>query len=154
MSDIWVRQAGLDDVLEIAGMCAALWPEGSEEEHALEVRQYIETGRHGAFTTAFLLAQDSAGTVTGFLHVGMRSHADGCDVDHPVGFIEGWFVKPEVRGHGFGAALMRAAEDWARTQGCHELASDTWIDHLPSQQAHQALGFEIVDRCVHFRKSL
>jgi len=34
------------------------------------------------------------------------------------------------------------------------MGSDTWIDHEDSQLAHRALGFEIVDRCVHFRKSL
>jgi aminoglycoside 6'-N-acetyltransferase I len=49
---------------------------------------------------------------------------------------------------------MRAAEQWARHHGCVEMASDTWINHTDSQKAHQALGFEIVDRCVHFRKAL
>jgi aminoglycoside 6'-N-acetyltransferase I len=50
--------------------------------------------------------------------------------------------------------LMRAAENWARDQGCKEMASDTWIDHASSQKAHKALGFEIVDRCVKFLKEL
>jgi aminoglycoside 6'-N-acetyltransferase I len=49
---------------------------------------------------------------------------------------------------------MHAAEDWARSQGCYEVASDTWIDHESSQRAHEALGFEVVDRCVPFRKGL
>jgi aminoglycoside 6'-N-acetyltransferase I len=49
---------------------------------------------------------------------------------------------------------MRAAEQWARSHGCLEMASDIWIDEEISQKAHQALGFEIVDRCVHFRKQL
>ena len=53
-----------------------------------------------------------------------------------------------------GRALMAAAEEWARSQGAREIASDTWCDNEPSQQAHAALGFEVVDRCVHFRKSL
>jgi aminoglycoside 6'-N-acetyltransferase I len=34
------------------------------------------------------------------------------------------------------------------------MASDTWLDALDSQQAHEALGFEVVDRCVHYRKNL
>jgi aminoglycoside 6'-N-acetyltransferase I len=34
------------------------------------------------------------------------------------------------------------------------MASDTWIDDEMSIDAHQALGFEIVDRCIHFRKQL
>jgi len=34
------------------------------------------------------------------------------------------------------------------------MASDTWLDNDVSQQVHQALGFEVVDRVVHFRKRL
>jgi aminoglycoside 6'-N-acetyltransferase I len=34
------------------------------------------------------------------------------------------------------------------------MASDALIDNEPSQGAHKALGFEIVDRCVRFRKNL
>jgi DNA-binding MarR family transcriptional regulator len=40
------------------------------------------------------------------------------------------------------------------SQGCTELASDTWIDNEPSQRAHLALGFEVVNRCINFRKTL
>jgi GNAT superfamily N-acetyltransferase len=58
------------------------------------------------------------------------------------------------RSKGAGRALMRAAEDWARSQGCRQMASDTWLDNEPWQRAHEALGFEVVDRCVHFRKAL
>lgn len=65
--------------------------------------------------------------MTGFLEVGLRSHADGCDPAQPVGFVEGWFVEEACRNRGIGRALMRAAEDWARGQGCVEMASDTRI---------------------------
>jgi len=34
------------------------------------------------------------------------------------------------------------------------MASDALIDNDGSQRAHGALGFEVVDRCVHFRKQL
>jgi aminoglycoside 6'-N-acetyltransferase I len=71
-----------------------------------------------------------------------------------VGFVEGWFVREEHRGKRIGAALMRAAEDWARAQGCVEMASDALIDNLESESAHKSLGFEVVDQCVHFRKAL
>jgi hypothetical protein len=49
---------------------------------------------------------------------------------------------------------MRGAEEWAGEQGCTEMASDTWIDNEAAQRAHLALGFEVVDRCVHLRKPL
>jgi hypothetical protein len=33
------------------------------------------------------------------------------------------------------------------------MASDALIDN-EAHRAHEALGFEVVDRCVHFRKEL
>jgi hypothetical protein len=49
---------------------------------------------------------------------------------------------------------MAPAEPWSRRQGYREIASDTWLDNVGSQTAHQALGFEVVDRCVNYRKAL
>jgi aminoglycoside 6'-N-acetyltransferase I len=135
-------------------MRSILWPDGSYEEHLSEAKQTLATGMNGILPMVTLVAEDETGSLVGFLDVGLRSHADGCDERQPVGFVEGWFVDPRVRQRGVGRALMQAAEEWARSQGCREMASDTWIDNLDSQQAHLAMGFEIVDRCVNFRKSL
>jgi aminoglycoside 6'-N-acetyltransferase I len=63
-------------------------------------------------------------------------------------------VIPSHRRIKLGTLLIRAAEEWARAQGCVEMASDTWLNNLDSQHAHEALGFEVVDRCVHYRKLL
>ena len=41
-----------------------------------------------------------------------------------------------------------------RNKGCTEMASDTWLDNLKSQRAHEALGFKAVDRCVNYRKAV
>jgi aminoglycoside 6'-N-acetyltransferase I len=100
------------------------------------------------------VSEDSEGALTGFLEAGLRSHADGCDTLRPVGFVEGWFVRDAARGRGIGRELMRAAEEWCRGHGCMEMASDALIDNQGSQDAHRALGFEVVDRCVHFRKAI
>jgi hypothetical protein len=56
--------------------------------------------------------------------VGLRSHANGCDGQRAVGFLEGWFV----------------------ARGARRLGG--------SIAAHRALGYEIDCRCVNFRKSL
>jgi aminoglycoside 6'-N-acetyltransferase I len=149
-----VRQAQLSDQHELAVMRALLWPESSREEHRREVDSILRSGKYGTLPMAILVSQSEDGALTGFLEVGLRSHADGCDTARPVGFVEGWFVHDAFRKQGIGRALMRAAEDWARSQGCLEIASDTWIDDERSQLTHQALGFEVVDRCVHFRKPL
>ena len=149
-----VRKANMGDVDAIAQMCAALWPDDSAEAHAPEVSKLLSSGQSGGLPSVYFVAETSANQPIGFVQVGLRSHADGCDPAHPTGFVEGWFVQPEFRGQGAGAALMRAGEDWSRKQGCREMGSDTWLDNEPSQRAHEALGYEVVDRCVHYRKSL
>ena len=154
MSCIPVRQAQISDRDQIAKMCALLWPDTSFEEHRQEIGLLLNSGMSGTLPAAILVSSDDDGALTGFLQAGIRSHADGCDTAHPVGFVEGWFVYESLRGRGIGKALLHAAEDWARSHGCIEMASDTWIDHTLSQKVHEALGFEIVDRCVNFRKRL
>ncbi|KAA6461283.1 GNAT family N-acetyltransferase [Acidobacteria bacterium AB60] len=135
-------------------MRAALWPDAPLEEHLREFDQLIATGMSGTLPAATFVAEQFGGVLVGFLDVGLRSHADGCDAARPVGYVEGWWVREDLRHHGIGRALLRAAEDWARSHGCREMASDALIDNQQSLAAHRALGFEIVDRCYHFRKSM
>jgi aminoglycoside 6'-N-acetyltransferase I len=151
---IKVRQAHPSDKEELAKMRELLWPEASIEEHRKELDSILRSRMNGTLPMAVLVSQGEDGALTGFIEVGLRSHADGCDPARPVGFIEGWFVHEASRKQGIGGALMRSAESWARKQGCLEIASDTWIDDERSIRTHQSLGFEVVDRCVHFRKPL
>jgi aminoglycoside 6'-N-acetyltransferase I len=151
-----IRHAQPSDRDQLTEMRTLLWPESSIEEQRCEVEALMAPASPASLPTTVLVslpadADDRA--LTGFLEVSLRSHADGCDT-HPVGFIEGWFIREPLRGRGIGAALMRAAEDWARAQGCSEIASDALIDNQPSIDAHQSLGFEVVDRCVNLRKAL
>ena len=149
-----VRPAQLDDANAIAKMCELLWPDATADEHRKDIADLLTSCYSGTLPATIFVAHDETGNLTGFLQAGLRSHADGCDTAQPVGFVEGWFVNEASRKQGIGTALMRFAEQWARKQGCLEIASDTWIDDEMSIDAHQALGFEVVDRCVHFRKSL
>jgi aminoglycoside 6'-N-acetyltransferase I len=86
--------------------------------------------------------------------VSLRSHAEGCDESRAVGYLEGWYVDEPCRRQGIGAALLRAAEDWARSQGCREMASDAGLENKISQRVHTALGFTEVGRAVNYRKLL
>jgi aminoglycoside 6'-N-acetyltransferase I len=151
---IKVRQANRSDTNELAKMRAILWPDASTEEHRKDIESALRFRMYGTLPMTILVSQNENGALTGFIEVGLRSHADGCDPARPVGFIEGWFVREASRKQGIGGALMHSAEAWARNQGCREMASDTWIDDETSVLAHQTLGFEIVDRCIHFRKPL
>jgi aminoglycoside 6'-N-acetyltransferase I len=135
-------------------MRALLWPDTGVEENLRELDAVLRDPTTGTLPMAILVSEDENGALIGSLEAGLRSHADGCDPARPVGFVEGWFVQEQFRNRGVGGELMRSAEDWARAQGCREMASDTLIDNEGSQRAHEALGFDVVDRCVHFRKVL
>ena len=149
-----IRLAEPADCDRLSLLRHALWPESSAAEHASELVPIL-TGRPGStLPLVVIVSHEGDGELTGFIEVGLRSHADGCDTRRPVGFVEGWYVRESHRGQGLGAKLLAAAEDWSRNHECVEIASDTWIDHIESQRVHEALGFEVVDRCVHYRKAL
>jgi aminoglycoside 6'-N-acetyltransferase I len=151
---ITTRFAEAGDIPRLARMRRTLWPdEGSEGEHERELEEVL-AGKWNAIYPFVVIVAESDGELAGFAEVTLRSYADGCEPGRPVGYLEGWFVDETHRRQGIGAALVRAAEAWARNQGCTEFASDTWLDNEPSQRAHEALGFEVVDRVVTFRKRL
>ena len=154
MSQARVRFAQAKDREQLSILRNALWPDASAEEHGRELATILDGKAAGTMPLVVLVAELNDQTVIGFLEAGLRSHADGCDVARPVGFVEGWYVAASHRRRGVGALLLAAAQDWARGQGCVEMASDTWIDNEESQRVHEALGFEVVDRCVNYRKTL
>lgn len=149
-----IRKADPGDEEEIASLMAELWSDGSIKGHRRDAEELLRTGMCGTQPAAIFLATDDQGALIGFLQAGLRSHADGCDPSKPVGFIEGWYVREAFRGLGMGRRLAESAEEWSRAQGCNEMASDALLDNEVSLRAHSALGFEVVDRCVHFRKKL
>jgi aminoglycoside 6'-N-acetyltransferase I len=154
MNEIPIRPARPADASALATLCFALWPDSSLEEHAREVEAKLAGEARTTLSLICFVAEAPDATLVGFVEAGLRSHADGCDPLQPVGFLEGWYVAPEFRRRGIGRRLVATAEDWARAQGCKEMASDTWINHDLSQRAHEGLDYEVVDRCVHYRKNL
>jgi aminoglycoside 6'-N-acetyltransferase I len=154
IEELVVRRAELEDASELAKMFHCLWPQASVADHAHELAQLLSGKFPGALPGVVLMAEEPGSRVVGFIEVDLRSHADGCNPSRPVGYIEGWYVAPPYRRRRVGARLLAAAEDWARSHGCTEMASDAWLEGLDSQRAHEALGFEVVDRCVHYRKNL
>ena len=156
MSDVEIRPARLSDLDQLAALLAALWPQAPVEEHAQELRLLLGGQSESVLTMplAIFVAEASDGTLVGFVEIDLRSHADGCDPAHAVGYVEGWYVVEEYRQSGVGKRLIAQAENWARGHGCVEMGSDALIDNDISQRAHEALGYEVVDRCVHYRKRL
>lgn len=61
---------------------------------------------------------------------------------------------PGHRRKGVGAALVAAAERWAQSRGCIEMASDTRLENIVSMQAHARLGYREIERQICFLKRL
>ena len=149
-----IRLAHDADRRSLARLRHALWPEGSLAEHERELEQIFDGTWSRIHPYVVFVSESASGEIVGFAEVSVRSRADGCDPSRPVGYLEGWYVSETDRRRGIGAELLQAAEEWARAQGCVEMASDTWIDNEISQRAHEMLGFEVVDRCVNYKKRL
>lgn len=148
---ISVRSARPDDAQAWLQLRYALWPDGSETEHAAEIQQFF-AGTVGE-PAAVLLAEDGTGRVVGLAELSIRPCAEGCRTNR-IAYLEGWYVVPEARRQGVGRALVAAAEQWARGQGCAEFASDTQPDNETSAAAHLALGFSDAGQVRCFRKDL
>jgi hypothetical protein len=87
MEQIVVRQAGLGDLSEVAEMCHCLWPDADAAEHEQDLTPLLGGQSLGAFPAIVLLAQDTKGRIVGFIEVGLRSHADGCNPSRPVALL-------------------------------------------------------------------
>ena len=145
-----VREVEPSDRPEWVRMRCALWPHATIEEHRADVAEM--PGAQNPDLAAVFVGPRAEGGLCGFLEMSIRSYAEGCD--GPTPYVEGWYTDADVRGQGVAAALIAAAERWARTRGYREMASDALLDNVGSQRAHLALGFEEVERSVHFRKAI
>jgi aminoglycoside 6'-N-acetyltransferase I len=144
-----VRSVDLGDKFEWLRMRASLWPE-SRADHEAEIDEFLSSEMR---TDLVLVADREDGHLGGFLEAGTRPYAEGCR-STPVGYIEGWWVDPDLRQSGVGALLVAAAEAWARSRGLVEMASDVQVANEASQAAHRAIGYAEVESIVCFRKEL
>jgi aminoglycoside 6'-N-acetyltransferase I len=143
-----VRRATALDLDDWLRMRLSLWPDNDLHQFRADMESMLAD----PLTPVFITVRPD-GSLGGFLEAGLRKYADGCSTS-PVGYIEGWYVDEDLRRQGVGAALVRAAEDWARTQGCTEMGSDTWLENEASITAHLTLGYKDCERLVHFCKKL
>jgi aminoglycoside 6'-N-acetyltransferase I len=143
-----VRAFHTSDLAEVTRMAAALFPDGEAAEHERWFAALL--GRENA---AVFVATRADASLCGFVEAGSRPYVDGCD-SSPVGYVEAWYVDPDMRRAGVGRALLIAAEEWARARGYTEMASDTTITNEISQRAHLRSGYAEVDRIVQFRKPI
>ena len=139
------------DLAEWMRMRRELWPELPPDEAALRADCAAWLARKNSIV--LVAERSNSARLCGFIEVGEREFADGCETS-PVAYLEGWFVDEDLRGQGIGRQLVQAAEKWAVAGGYCEFASDALLENLPSQRAHDAVGFVEVERAVRYAKRL
>lgn len=142
-----IRKATPADSMALAKLASRMWNHNPEE---LEPEFASLTASDEA---ACFLAWD-ANQPIGFAQCQLRhDYVEGCDTS-PVAFLEGIYVDAEHRFNGVARALLSACEDWARSVGCSEFASDCELDNHDSLVWHLKSGFAEVNRTIWFAKKL
>jgi aminoglycoside 6'-N-acetyltransferase I len=144
-----VRPVEEKDLSEWFRLRRQLWDATTDEDHKAEMIDILDH----ADTQLVVVADAGEGRLAGFLEASLRPFVEDCETDN-VGYLEGWYVDPEYRKRGIGRALVTAAEEWARSRGATEMASDAEMGNELSLRAHLQLGYEETSRLVHLRKEL
>jgi aminoglycoside 6'-N-acetyltransferase I len=144
-----IRLLHNSDLSEWTRMRIALWPDCANERHELEMEEFFASPERYA---VFVCTRPN-GLLGGFAEFSIRDYVDGSQTK-PVGYLEGWYVDPDLRGLGIGKSLVDAGEKWMRSLGLKEIGSDSELWNESAILAHRAIGFQETFRVVQFIKKL
>ena len=143
-----IRKANMNDLPRLTELALELWPDNAVDTMYYDLGKIMAAGE-----SIFFLAYREDVAV-GFAQCQLRhDYVEGTETS-PVGYLEGIYVRKSDRHLGFAGQLMKACEDWARTEGCMEFASDCEIDNEESLAFHLKLGFKEANRIICFAKRL
>jgi len=113
ISSITKKEAG--DWLRLRNL---LW-EG--DDHISEIEKYFSGLAEEP--NEVLIAKENSGKVVGHVELSIREDIDGL-LGKRTGYIEGLYIEEDHRFGRLSRVLLRAAESWARSQGCVAFATD------------------------------
>jgi ribosomal protein S18 acetylase RimI-like enzyme len=109
------------------------------------IAENLERGRSTIF------AADNRGQLLGFTQL----YPALCSVDLVEYFVlYDLYVKDAARRQGIARALMKAASEWAKTQGAARLDLETARDNYPGQALYRDLGYELDEVFLKFSLDL
>ena len=130
-----IKRAEEKDIAAIANLAAMMWSNHSAEELNNEFSDLFMEEE-----AQFFLKYENDIPV-GFAQCQLRhDYVEGTETS-PVGYLEGIFVKEGFRHKGYAGALLAECENWAKSKGCKEFASDCELDNDDSLQFHSAFNF-------------
>ena len=136
------------DLPVLAKLSCKLWPHHTADEMLTEYGVGIENP-----DAAFFLAY-AEGIPIGFAQCQLRhDYVEGTE-SSPVGYLEGIYVSQDHRHEGIAKQLLHACENWAKTKGCTEFASDCELTNTDSLRFHLNVGFEEANRIICFTKKI
>ncbi|WP_214819551.1 MULTISPECIES: aminoglycoside 6'-N-acetyltransferase [unclassified Exiguobacterium] len=132
----------------LAQLMHELWPDAPIEELRMEVKLGLASKKMHYFIASY----DTK--AIGFCQLSFRhDYVPGSSMS-PTAYVEGIYVIEAERQRGVAARLIDAASTFAARHGCIELASDTELENESSQQFHEKIGFQEVERVVTYIKKL
>jgi aminoglycoside 6'-N-acetyltransferase I len=146
--EIRIEPLSADNIDPLTEMTLVLWPGCDFDEESAtwgaccgDVNQFCALARIGD-------------AYAGFIHISIRNdYVEGSDTD-TTAYLEGIFVRPEYRNRGVASLLLREGEQWVKSKGLHQLASDTEIGNLDGRHFHDRAGFSEVNRIVCYIKRI
>lgn len=143
-----IKQANRTDCKILAKLAMQLW-----EGHSLEeLQEEFDRLTENPDAACFIKYVDD--NTIGFAQCQLRrDYVEGTS-SSPVGYLEGIFVAEGFRHRGYAKELLFRCEQWASEKHCNEFASDCEINNEASLQFHLAMGFDVANRIICFKKSL
>lgn len=145
--EVRIRAAtfNLNEVAAISFLCGELGYHVSAGE--VKQRAGMSEGRRDIE----LLVAETGGVVVGwvevFVHGGILGGTDGAE-------ISGLVVEEGLRGRGIGAALVRAAEEWARARGHARIRVRSNVKRERAHEFYLREGYREVKRQAVFERDL
>ncbi len=140
-----IRPATPGDAATLADLTGQLGYPTTEVEMIERLRRVLASAGD-----AVLVAIDEAGRPIGWVHVGRELLLEASDT----ATLQGLVVDDAHRSAGVGAELLRAAEAWARANGCTRVTVRSRIARERAHRFYEREGY-VLEKTSHvFRKPL
>ncbi|UFU00733.1 GNAT family N-acetyltransferase [Radiobacillus kanasensis] len=143
-----ITTLNVQNIDETVEMALDLWPGHTFEQMKSEFDSMLGSVKAKVFVYGI------ENKSVGFLHMSLRSDYVEGSTSSPVAYVEGVYVKQDYRTKGVAKELLKEGEEWAKINGCSQIASDIEQGNEDSYQFHHKSGFSEANRIICFIKDL
>lgn len=144
-----IRKADEKDIRDLARLASLpeVWG-GTEDELCEDFRELLGSSKN------LVAVKELDGKIVAFANIRIRSEYVAGTKTSPVAYLEGIAVEESFRRKGIAREIFDFCTEWAKEKGCTEFGNDCLITNEESYALHMALGFEEIERTVHFAKKI